>query len=79
MKAQLEPRQRGMQATKSLTPHVEIILSLRFGHKMIYIFLFHGFMKSSCQTMEKDKKVHKVLAHYLIEACLRTVKITGPA
>ena len=25
------------------------------------------------------KKVHKVLAHYFIEACLRTVKITGPA
>ena len=36
-------------------------------------------MKSSCQPLVKDKKVHKVLAHYLIEACLRTVKITGPA
>ena len=36
-------------------------------------------MKSSCQPLEKDKKVHKVLAHYLIEDCLRTVKITGPA
>ena len=32
--------------------------------------LFHGFMKSSCQPLETDKKVHKVLAHYLIEACL---------
>ena len=69
----------GMQATKSLTPHVEIILSLRVGHKMIYIFLIGGFMKSSCKTMKKNKKVHKVLAHYLFEACLRTVKITGPA
>ena len=81
MIAQSEERQRGMQATKGSTPHVEIINSLRFGHKMIYmaILLFQGFMKSSCQPLEKDKKVHKVLAHYLIEACLRTVKITGPA
>ena len=79
MIAQSEARQCGMQATKSLTHYVKIILSLRFGHKMIYIFLFHGFMKSSCQTMEKDKEVHKVLAHYLIEACLRTVNMTGPA
>ena len=81
MIAQSEARQCGMQATKSLTPHVELILSLRFGHKMIYctFSLFHGFMKSSCQPLERDRKVHKVLAHYLIEACLRTVKIAGPA
>ena len=81
MIAQLEAWQHGMQATKSLTPHVEIILSLRFGHKMINmdILSLPGFMKSSCQPLEKDKKVNKVLAHYLIEACLRTVKITGPA
>ena len=26
-----------MQVTKSLTPHAEFILSLRFGHKMIYM------------------------------------------
>ena len=37
MIAQSEARQREMQATKSLTPHVEINLSLRFGHKMIYM------------------------------------------
>ena len=37
MIALLESRQRGMQATKSLTPHVEIILSLRFGHNMTYM------------------------------------------
>ena len=36
MIAQSEVRQRGMQATKSLTPHVEIILS----YKMIYMDIF---------------------------------------
>ena len=35
--AQSEARQGGMQGTKSLTPHVELILSLRFGHKMIHM------------------------------------------
>ena len=37
MIAQSEARQRGMQATKGLTPHIKIILSLRFRHKMIYM------------------------------------------
>ena len=39
MIARSEARQRGMQATKSLTPPplADIILSLRFGHKMIYM------------------------------------------
>ena len=68
-------------SNQELDPHVEIILSLRFGHKMIYmdILLLPGIHESSCHPLEKDKKVHKVLAHYLIEACLRTVKIAGPA
>ena len=81
MIAQSEARQDGMQATKSLTPHVELILSLRFGHEMIHMdFLpLPWIHEEQYKPQEKDKKVHKVLAHYLIEACLRTVKITGPA
>ena len=77
MIAQSEVRQRGMQVTKSLTPHVEIILSLRLGHKMIYMDILP--LPRIHEEQLSAARVDKVLAHYLIEACLRTVRITGPA
>ena len=40
------------------------------GSNDLYGHFPSGFMKSSCQPLETDKKVQKVLAHYLIEACL---------
>ena len=49
---------------QELDPHVEIILSLRFGHKMIYtdILPLPGIHEEHCQPLEKDKIVHKYLA-----------------
>ena len=61
------------------SPRYQVSVYRTIGPLVWTFSLFHGFMKSNSQPLEKDKKVHKILAHYLIEACLRTVKITGPA
>ena len=64
MIAQSEVRQRGMQATKSLTPHVEIILSLRFGHKMIYMDIISLPRIHEEQLSAAGKKIRKCTKYW---------------